>query len=67
MLQIADHSQRKLQEMNAVHERFKEIVQKKDARHSTTLTHLTALQLQCSKYEEVLQQQQAHLQRLAGS
>ena len=64
---MTEHSQRKLQEMNAVHERFKQVVQKKDASHSALLAHVNELRLQCKRYEEVLQQQQAHLQQLAGS
>lgn len=66
-LQVAEHSKRKLVEMEAVHERFKQVVQKKDASHQALLAQLRDMQLQCSRYEEVLQQQQLHMEQLVGS
>lgn len=53
--------------MEAVHERFKQVVKKKDASHQALLAQLRDMQLQCSKYEEVLQQQQLHMKQLVGS
>lgn len=66
-LQVAEQSKRKLQEMNAVHDRFKQIVQKKDASHYALLEQLREMQLQCSGYEAVLQQQQLQMRQLVGS
>lgn len=66
-LQMAEHSQRKLQEMDAVHERFKLVVQKKDKGHAALLAQFKEVQQQCIEYEVLLQQQQAQFTKLTGS
>ena len=65
-LQMAEHSQQKLQEMDAVHERFKLVVHKKDKGHAVLLAQLQKSQQQCAEYEVLLQQQQAQFKALAG-
>lgn len=65
--QLAEYSQRKLQEMQAVHNRFKEVLQKKDDSHASTRQQLQEALKQAQHYEVLFAQQRMQLMQLTAS
>ena len=67
LLQVTEYSQRKLEEMQAVHTRFKEVLQKKDNSHSCTKQQLKEATKHGKHYELLFEQQRLQLLQLSAS
>ncbi len=65
-VQVADYSQRKLQEMNAVHVRFREVLQKKEDAHAVLRTQLQDAQGQIQHLQSLFEQQRCQLMQLTS-
>ena len=65
-LQLAEYSERKLEEMRAVHKRFQEVLQKKDDSHANTKQKLKEAQSQAERYELLFEQQRGQLLQLTA-
>ena len=63
-VQLEEYSQRKLEEMQAVHARFKEVLQKKDDSHASTRQQLQEALKQIEHYELLFAQQRMQLLQL---
>jgi len=66
-VQLTGYSQKKLQELNTVHTRFKEVLQKKHEGHAVTQMQLQDAQRQARHYEALFEQQRTQLLQLTGS
>lgn len=67
VVQLEEYSQRKLEEMQAVHARFKEVLQKKDESHATTRHQLQEALKQSEHYEFLFAAQRRQLLQLTAS
>ena len=67
VVQLEEYSQRKLEEMQAVHTRFKKVLQKKDDSHANIRQQLQEAQKQAECYETLFAQQRIHLLQLTAS
>ena len=66
-MQLEEYCHRKLQEMQAVHARFKEVLQKKEETHAITRAQLQAAQTEIEHFEALFEQQRCQLLQLTGS
>ena len=66
-MQLEEYSQRKLEEMQAVHARFKQVLQKKDESHANTRQQLQEALKQSEQYELLFAEQRRQLLQLTGS
>lgn len=67
MVQLEEYSQRKLEEMQAVHARFKQVLQKKDESHASTRHQLQEALKQSEHYEGLFMQQRMQLFQLTAA
>ena len=65
-MQLAEYSQQKLQDMQAVHTRFKEVLQKKDRSHADTRQQLKEALKQAEHYERLFAEQRMHFLQLTS-
>lgn len=66
-MQLEEYSQRKLEEMQAVHARFKEVLQKKDESHASTRQQLQEALQHSQHYELLFAQQRLQLLQLTAA
>lgn len=66
-MQLEEYSQRKLEEMQAVHARFKDVLQKKDESHASTRQQLQEALKQSEHYERLFMQQRMQLFQLTAA
>lgn len=66
-MQLEEYSQRKLEEMQAVHARFKEVLQKKDESLASTRQQLQEALKQSEHYERLFMQQRMQLFQLTAA
>lgn len=65
-VQVAEYSQRKLQEMNAVHVRFRQVLQKKEDAQAVLITQLQDAQGQIQHLQSLFEQQRCQLLQLTS-
>lgn len=66
-MQLEVYCDRKLQEMQAVHARFKEVLQKKEETHAITRAQLQGAHTKIRHFEALFEQQRSQLLQLTGS
>ena len=67
VVQLEEYSQRKLEEIQAVHARFKEVLRKKDESHVNTRQQLQEALRQSEHYEVLFAQQRIQLLQLTAA
>ena len=67
VMQLAEYRHRKLQEMQALHLRFKQVLQTKEESHAATRAQLEAAQQQAKQYQTLLSNSVFSLSQLTAS